>query len=234
MKNFSQLAAALMISGALADESQAADKFDYGKMIADRLMEYAGLGGETTAVDLAGKEDTKSPRVMAFGYETASSTSNGLLGYELGLNMDLGWSYELPLYNQDEYLVFRQRGAVYAGGRNYFSFTLYAVRLYIFLDLWLGKATAENYLRYDVVNYGDFCNAAQYLIDLARASLLFQIDVNECVWGLIGSLTSDTQDCEWGTYYINQPLIDYQPFKEQMKGELLGNSCGGPIPQYDG
>eukprot|EP00353_Schmidingerella_taraikaensis_P011817 CAMPEP_0185582198 /NCGR_PEP_ID=MMETSP0434-20130131/20130_1 /TAXON_ID=626734 ORGANISM="Favella taraikaensis, Strain Fe Narragansett Bay" /NCGR_SAMPLE_ID=MMETSP0434 /ASSEMBLY_ACC=CAM_ASM_000379 /LENGTH=96 /DNA_ID=CAMNT_0028200961 /DNA_START=253 /DNA_END=540 /DNA_ORIENTATION=+ len=96
--------------------------------------------------------------------------------------MDLGYSYELPLYNSDENLVFRQRASVYAGGRQYFSFTIYAVRIYLFLDLWAGKVTAENYLSYDIVNYGDFCYAAQYLIDVARASLLFQIDINECVW----------------------------------------------------
>ena len=28
-------------------------------------------------------------------------------------------------------------------------------------------------------------------------------DVNECIWGLFGSITSDTEDCAWGTYYIN-------------------------------
>ena len=206
MKNCAILAAAMTFSEAFAAESTSPD---FTKVITDRLMDYAGLSSETPSIDLASSEEDQTPRVMAFGYETASMSDNGLVGYEVGLNMDLGWSYALPLYNEDEFLVFRQRGSVFAGGRQYVSFTLYAIRLYVFLDLWAGKATAESYLRYDIVNYGGFCNAAQYLVDLARASLLFQIDVNECVWGLVGSLTSDTQDCTWGTYYINQPFVDY-------------------------
>ena len=54
----------------------------------------------------------------------------------------------------------------------------------------------------------DMCAAGQWLLDVARASLLFQLDVNECIWGLFGSITSDTEDCDWGTYYINQPIWD--------------------------
>ena len=84
-----------MHSTAVAEESNQ----DFTKLITERLMDYAGLSVDTTSVDLAGDAESKSPRVMAFGYETASATTNGLLGYELGLNMDLGWSYELPLYN---------------------------------------------------------------------------------------------------------------------------------------
>ena len=71
----------------------------------------------------------------------------------------------------------------------------------------------------DIVNYQDFCMAGQWLVDLMRASLLFQIDVNECVWGLVGSITSDTQDCDWATYYINQPFLDYK-LLDGFGGEL--------------
>ena len=167
MKNCAMLAVAMTLSSALAADN-------YSKVITDRLKNYAGLSKDKPAVDLAKDESVEEkPRVMAFGYETAKSSSNGLIGYELGLNMDLGWSWALPLYNEDQYLVFRQRGSLFAGGRQYFSFTLYAVRIYAFLDLWAGKATAESYLRYDIVNYEGFCNAAQYLIDVMRASLLF-------------------------------------------------------------
>ena len=67
----------------------------------------------------------------------------------------------------------------------------------------VSKITADHYIRYDIVNYGDYCQAGIWLLDILRASLLFQLDVNECVWGLVGSITSDTDDCTWGTYYIN-------------------------------
>ena len=71
---------------------------DLSSQLVQNFMDYAGLSPETPTVDLGG-EQSKSPRVMAFGYERADSTENGLVGYELGLNFDLGWSYELPMYN---------------------------------------------------------------------------------------------------------------------------------------
>ena len=222
------LAAAIMSAAATAENSPVTT--DLSKRLVQNFMDYAGLSELTPNVDLA-EDEKKEPRVMAFGYETADSSDNGLIGYELGLNFDLGWSYELPLYNQDENLIFRQRGAVYGGGRNYVSFTLYVIKFTLFGDLWLGKATAENYLSYDIVNYQNFCMAGQWLVDLMRASLLFQIDVNECVWGLVGSITSDTQDCDWATYYINQPFLDFK-LLDGFGGELY-NSCENPIPEYD-
>ena len=171
-----------------------------GQILTNNLMSYVGLNQDTTSVDLA---KDKSPRVKNFGFESAQQSDNGLVGYSIGLNADLGWNYELPLYNEDEYLVSRQRVSAYGGGRNFVSLTLYVVRVTVFFDVWLSKITADHYIRYDIVNYGDYCQAGQWLLDIMRASLLFQLDVNECVWGLVGSITSDTEDCEWGTYYIN-------------------------------
>lgn len=127
----------------------------------------------------------------------------------------------------------RQRASAYGGGRQYFSLTLYFVKLTLYLDLWLSKLTADNYVRYDIVNYGDFCTSGNWLLDVARASLLFQIDVNECVWGLVGSITSDTEDCKWGTYYINQPIWDAKPFMESMGGAIYPSTCPEPIPEYN-
>ena len=69
------------------------------QMLTDKLMDYAGLSEETDKVDLAGTEADAPPRVKTFGYETTQISDNGLVGYEVGLNADLGWSYELPLYN---------------------------------------------------------------------------------------------------------------------------------------
>ena len=122
---------------------------------------------------------------------------------------------------------------MYGGGRQYISFTLYVIKVTVFLDLWLSKFTIDSYLRYNVVNYGDFCRAGTWLLDIARASVLFQLDVNECVVGLVGSITSDTEDCEWGTYYINQPIFDYSPFFDTATGDIYPNSCGVDIPVYN-
>ena len=67
-------------------------------MLTKKLTQYVGLSDSNPEVDLAG-EKAASPRVKTFGYETVNISDNGLVGYELGLNGDIGWSYELPLYN---------------------------------------------------------------------------------------------------------------------------------------
>ena len=71
-------------------------------------------------------------------------------------------------------MVSRQRVSAFGGGRQFFSVTFYVVRLTLYLDLWLTKLTADSYMRYDVVNHnGDMCAAGQWLLDVARASVLF-------------------------------------------------------------
>lgn len=119
------------------------------------------------------------------------------------MNADIGWNYELPLYNQDENLVFRQRFGVYGGGRQWVTFTLYFIRITVYADVWLTRFMMDSYQRIDIINYKNFCVAGSWLLDVLRFSLLYQIDVNECVWGLVGAITNDSEDCEWGTYYIN-------------------------------
>ena len=205
---------------------------EYGieQVITEKILDYAGLNSEVTSVDLAG-EQTIAPRVKSFGYENTNMSSNGLIGYELGLNADIGWNYELPLYNQDEFLVFRQRAGIYGGGRQFFTITLYVIKLTVFVDIWLSKVTFDNYLRYNITKYSDPCAAGNWFLDVARVSYRFELDVNECVWGLIGSLTNNTQDCEWGTYYIDKPLFNFQPFLETKTGSVY-STCDGEIPVY--
>jgi len=156
MKNSLMVAGALASSNALATPSDSSERI--GQILTDRLINYVGLSEETAAADLL-DEKTSSPVVKTFGFESSSLSDNGLIGYELGLNADIGWNYELPLYNQDQFLVFRQRAAAFGGGRQYVSLTFYFFKLTLFLDLWLSKFTADSYMRYDIVNYGDYCNA---------------------------------------------------------------------------
>lgn len=182
------------------------------------------------------------PKVQAFGWDsTLDSNVNSVLystdgnwGMDIGVNMDVGAYYELPVYNQNNYLIFRQRLGIYAGGRQYISFLLGNIfRLTFYGDIWLSKITFfDNYMRFDIVNYDEFCDAMQWLIDVLRFQFLFQLDVNECLWGLVGQLTSSTQDCQWSTYYINHPIFDWNPVFEGLQGWMFPNECG-VVPRYD-
>lgn len=193
-------------------------------------MAYVGLTEETTQVTVGG---SKQPRVESFGFETTSYSADGNVGYEFGLNCDLGIGYELPMYSQDQFLVMRQRVFAFGGGRQFIQFTFYYVRLWVYLDLYVAKATVDHFMRYDIIEYSDFCNAAVWLLDVARASLLLQLDVNECVWGLLGVLTDSTEDCRWNTNYINQPVWDAMPWFDQMGGEIFKQDCLDSVPLYD-
>ena len=73
----------------------------------------------------------------------------------------------------------------------------------------------DNFMRYDIVNYKDFCDTAKWFLKLARFNLFAQIDINECLFGLIGAFTDKPKYCNWSTYYINHPLFKWQPFDKE-------------------
>ena len=119
-------------------------------------MAYAGL-------DKSGYKKVEIPSnergfVKAYGLDYSSISSDNNFGYNLGLNMDLGFSYTFPVYNQDNFLVFRQIIRGYLGGRNYFTVIMGYVKITIFLDAWAFNATVlDNYMRYNIVDYGGLC-----------------------------------------------------------------------------
>ena len=167
---------------------------------------------------------------------SALTTSDGNWQLAFGFNIDIGAYYELPVYNQNNYLIWRQRLGIYTGGRQYISFLLGNIfRLTLYGDVWLAKITFfDNYMRMDIVNYNDFCDAMQYLIETLKFAFLFQVDVNECIFGLVGAITSTTQDCQWSTYYINHPIFQWDPVPQgNLQGWMFPNTCGD-VPPYDG
>ena len=60
-----------------------------------------------------------------------------------------------------------------------------------------------------------------------------QLDVNECLIGLIGQFTDETDDCIWSTYYVNHPLFDYNIWYPRLSGPVFPDLCGDHIPAYD-
>ena len=136
------------------------------------------------------------------------------------------------MYNQDQYLVLRQLVHAYVGGRNYLNLNLGYLKIKLFLDIWGAKMTADNYMRYDIIDYGDFCQGAQWSMQVGKIQTYFEIDVNECLYGIIGSLTGYKNDCTWMTYYINHPMNDFNLSKYQKQGILMKGSCQDGIPDY--
>jgi hypothetical protein len=75
----------------------------------------------------------------------------------------------MPLYNVDQFLIWRQLAHAHAGGRTYLSIFLYWIRFHVFLDLWAAHLTwFDNYMHFNVVDYSDFCDTAGWLAEIGR------------------------------------------------------------------
>ena len=82
------------------------------------LANYMGLTSERQETDKFKEVKDMTPKVKNFGFNAIEKSGHeNPWGVELGLNFDLGLSYELPLYNVDNYLVTRQRLNAFLGGR---------------------------------------------------------------------------------------------------------------------
>ena len=143
------------------------------------------------------------------GYTNKAYSADGWWGINFGLNFDIGVNWQMPLYNENQYLVSRIMAAAFVGGRQYVTIQLWYLKLNVFFDVYPVRCTFfDNYMRVDIVNYKDFCDSAKWYLDITRFLLYFEIDVNECMFGLVGAFTGSTMDCRWSTYYINHPIVD--------------------------
>ena len=166
------------------------------------------------------------------GYQNQIYSTDGWFGISFGINFDVGVNWELPLYNENQYLVSRIRTSAFVGGRQWVTIQIWYLKINVYFDVWPVRCTFfENYMRVNIVEYKDFCDATHWFLDITRFMLFFEIDVNECMFGLIGAFTTGTMDCDWSTYYINHPLVDLAVTIPQMKGEIFTNTCG-EIPPY--
>ena len=187
------------------------------------LATIASLGfGEQTFEDA---RKGMSPRVRTFGYETTYPTATA--EYEAAdskaygrLSFDVGANYEAPVYTQAQYYIGRQRASFFVGGRQQASITLYPLRLNFYVDLWPAKLTYENYIDYDLLGEGGFCWAAYRFWDTLRFLLYLQIDYMDCALGIFGYFLDSTapdnidglEVCQWQTYYVNRPILDWNPW----------------------
>merc|ERR1712110_1243188 len=72
------------------------------------LAKYFGLSAERQQQNKFESVKDKTPKVKNFGFNAIKKTDHeNPWGVDLGINFDIGLSYELPLYNVDNYLVTR-------------------------------------------------------------------------------------------------------------------------------
>ena len=54
----------------------------------------------------------------------------------------------------------------------------------------------------------DFCYGMNYLTDVMDISILLEVWVKECDYGLLGIFTGDYEDCYWKQYDLAKPIAD--------------------------
>ena len=87
---------------------------------------------------------------------------------------------------------------------------------------------------------GSICTAGFAYNDVARIQIYFQLDYQQCQYGVLGLAIpnelneSPAVKCEWQTYYVNKPIIDIE-LAEGSGGETYrGADClNRDIPRYD-
>ena len=151
---------------------------------------------------------------------------------------DVGATYDLPFYTQEQYYVGRQRAALFVGGRNTFSIEVFLIRLNFYVDFWPVKATVENYTSYDLLGTsGLICNLGTYMHDVLRALLYFQLDYQDCGYGVFGLALQTNEkpiECAWLTYYVNKPLLDWVIASESTSELYRTAGCEDRvIPRFD-
>lgn len=166
--------ALLLISSSLflGESALAKEFFTKGKSGFDQMRNSTSMALYRRGATFNSTEPLSAdqrPKVQAFGYNAIAETTDGYWGIQIGINADIGVGYELPLYNMDQYMVWRAIAFGFAGGRQYVTIKLGYLRLHGFVDLWGAKATFfDNFMRYDIVNYKDFCDIAGWLVEVAR------------------------------------------------------------------
>ena len=59
--------------------------------------------------------------------DSTRAESAGTAQVLVGANVDVAANYELPMYTQNQFYVWRQRLSMFLGGRQYVSITLYFI-----------------------------------------------------------------------------------------------------------
>jgi hypothetical protein len=142
------------------------------------------------------------------------------IGFDLGLSMDYSVGYTLPLYNENQYLVWEQKPKTQFGGKSYLTIGFLIFKVTIFADVIGGKGTVSLKEKLDYVAYDELCYSAEYLIETLKVVFTANLDVNECSFGLIGLLWGSFRECEWKNYYVDYPLYTVNPLDKSWSGNL--------------
>jgi len=126
------------------------------------------------------------PKVGNFGIFAGIMVNN--IGFDLGIPIDYSVGYTLPLYNENQYLVWEQKPMSEFGGRSYITIGFFLFKITIFADVIGGKATVSFKEKLDYVAFDELCYSIDYLIETLKVVITANLDVNECDYGILGLL----------------------------------------------
>ncbi|CDW81507.1 UNKNOWN [Stylonychia lemnae] len=166
----------------------------------------------------------ETPKVKNFGIFSDVMINN--IGFNLGLSMDYSIGYNLPLYNDNQYLVWEQTAKTLFGGRSYLTIGFFLFKITLFADVIGGKASVNFREKLDTIAFNEMCYSTDYLVETLKVVVTGNLDVNECSFGLLGILLPGVfADCQWKNYYVDYPLYTYNPLNKFWQGTLVPETC---------
>ena len=164
-----------------------------------------------------------------------SSIDLGIVAVQWNVHADIGYGWEAPLYNDFDALVWRPRVFLYGGGLQWVSIGNDWFTWTFFADTNVAKAVVDPYFEMSMKEYTDICTSGQWVLDMFRAAVYYQVSYATCKWGVLGILLDRDTNCGGYSNYISEPLIDirfYDNENDGQTGQIWNNSCSHDIPLY--
>ena len=113
----------------------------------------------------------------------------------------------MPMYSQNQYLVYQPTANALVGGKSHVTISLFFFRITLFFDLIGAKFAPSMTMKYDTVEYNEFCLSSEWVLDVLKFLVTLNLDVKECDFGILAMfLPGDFENCEWKNYYVDYPI----------------------------
>lgn len=96
----------------------------------------------------------------------------------------------MPYYTENQYNVWENKFNTNVGGKSYFTLSLFFFRVTVFAEVIGAKFSPSARVKFDVINYNEFCFVSDWNLETLKIDVTAQVDVNECSYGLLGLFTN--------------------------------------------